>query len=68
MAVMFAFEVTQDANALVPLIDGVRVAYGFTVLVMPRSILTEKIARRGLPHLPRIRHRPARTAYGREKS
>jgi H+/Cl- antiporter ClcA len=47
MALMFAFEVTHDANALVPLLAACAVAYGFTVLVMPRSILTEKIARRG---------------------
>jgi len=47
MAVMFAFEVTQDANALLPLLAACATAYGFTVLTMPRSILTEKIARRG---------------------
>ncbi len=47
MAVMFAFEVTHDSNALVPLLTACVTAYGFTVLVMPRSILTEKIARRG---------------------
>jgi H+/Cl- antiporter ClcA/predicted transcriptional regulator len=47
MALMFAFEVTHDTNALVPLLAACAVAYGFTVLVMPRSILTEKIARRG---------------------
>jgi CBS domain-containing protein len=47
MAVMFAFEVTQDANALLPLLTACAAAYGFTVLTMPRSILTEKIARRG---------------------
>ena len=47
MALMFAFEVTHDANALVPLLTACVTAYGFTVLVMPRSILTEKIARRG---------------------
>ncbi len=47
MAVMFAFELTQDANALLPLLAASAVAYGFTVLTMPRSILTEKIARRG---------------------
>ena len=48
MALMFAFEVTHDANALVPLFTACVTAYGFTVLVMPRSILTEKIARRGV--------------------
>lgn len=47
MSVMFAFELTQDANALLPLLTASAVAYGFTVLTMPRSILTEKIARRG---------------------
>ncbi|MBV8636199.1 MAG: chloride channel protein [Burkholderiaceae bacterium] len=47
MSVMFAFELTQDANALLPLLAASSVAYGFTVLTMPRSILTEKIARRG---------------------
>lgn len=47
MSVIFAFELTHDANALLPLLAASSVAYGFTVLVMPRSILTEKIARRG---------------------
>ena len=47
MSVMFAFELTNDANALLPLLASSAVAYGFTVLTMPRSILTEKIARRG---------------------
>jgi hypothetical protein len=37
---------------LVPLLCGVAVAYGFTVLVMKRSILTEKLSRRGY-HLSR---------------
>jgi H+/Cl- antiporter ClcA/predicted transcriptional regulator len=47
MSIMFAFEVTHDTNALLPLLTACATAYGFTVLVMPRSILTEKIARRG---------------------
>lgn len=47
MSVIFAFELTHDANALLPLLAASSVAYGFTVLTMPRSILTEKIARRG---------------------
>jgi len=46
-AVVFAFELTQDANAFLPTLLSCAVAYGFTVIVMPRSILTEKIARRG---------------------
>ncbi|CAD6514196.1 chloride channel protein [Paraburkholderia sabiae] len=47
MAAVFAFELTGDANALLPLLAASAVAYGFTVLFMRRSILTEKIARRG---------------------
>jgi H+/Cl- antiporter ClcA/CBS domain-containing protein len=47
MAAIFAFELTHDANALLPLLAATAGAYGFTVLTMGRSILTEKIARRG---------------------
>jgi hypothetical protein len=47
MSVMFALELTQDIDALLPLLIASSVAYGFTVLTMPRSILTEKISRRG---------------------
>jgi CBS domain-containing protein len=51
-SVIFAFELTQDVNALLPCLVASIVAYGFTVLVMKRSILTEKVARRGF-HLSR---------------
>jgi CBS domain-containing protein len=47
MAAVFAFELTGDGNALLPLLAAAAVAYGFTVLFMRRSILTEKVARRG---------------------
>jgi H+/Cl- antiporter ClcA len=46
-ATIFAFGLTQDANAVLPLLATSATAYGFTVLTMKRSILTEKIARRG---------------------
>jgi CBS domain-containing protein len=46
-AVVFAFGLTHDADAMLPVLLGSTVAYGFTVIAMPRSILTEKIARRG---------------------
>ncbi|HEU4625627.1 MAG TPA: chloride channel protein [Steroidobacteraceae bacterium] len=46
-AVVFAFGLTHDANAFLPTLLACAVSYGFTVVVMPRSILTEKIARRG---------------------
>lgn len=46
-AAVFALGLTGDFNALLPLLLTAGVSYGFTVLVMPRSIMTEKIARRG---------------------
>jgi CBS domain-containing protein len=46
-AVVFAIELTSDINMLLPLLVAATVAHGVTVLVMKRSILTEKIARRG---------------------
>jgi chloride channel protein, CIC family len=46
-ACFFAVELTGNMHALVPLIAACIAAHAFTVLVMKRSILTEKIARRG---------------------
>ncbi len=45
--VMFAFELTHQVNMLPPLLVGCIAAYAITVLVLRRSILTEKVARRG---------------------
>jgi H+/Cl- antiporter ClcA len=50
--VLFALELTHDVNMMLPLLVAVCVAHGLTVLLMRRSILTEKIARRGY-HLSR---------------
>jgi H+/Cl- antiporter ClcA len=50
--IFFAAEVTQDFDALLPLAIAVSVAHVFTVLILRRSILTEKVARRGL-HITR---------------
>ncbi|MFZ4288642.1 chloride channel protein [Variovorax sp. HJSM1_2] len=46
-ATVFALGLTGDMNALLPLLTASAVGYGFTVLTMRRSIMTEKIARRG---------------------
>jgi H+/Cl- antiporter ClcA len=46
-ASVFALGLTHDVDALLPVLLATGVAYGFTVIVMPRSIMTEKIARRG---------------------
>jgi CBS domain-containing protein len=43
----FAFEITGDPSTLVPLLVATVAAYAVTVLLLRRSILTEKIARRG---------------------
>ncbi len=45
--VVFALELTHDVNMLLPLLLAVIVSHGFTVLTLKRSILTEKISRRG---------------------
>jgi CIC family chloride channel protein len=50
--IVFMLELTHDVHALLPLLIAVTVAHGFTVLVMRRSILTEKVSRRGY-HLSR---------------
>ena len=46
-AIVFAFGLTHDGNALLPLLATTLVAHGFATVVMRRSIMTEKIARRG---------------------
>jgi chloride channel protein, CIC family len=50
--IVFALELTHDVNMMLPLLVAVTIAHGFTVLMLPRSILTEKVARRGF-HLSR---------------
>ncbi|NDW08004.1 chloride channel protein [Jiella pacifica] len=46
-ATFFAVELTGNTHILVPLITACATAHAVTVLLMKRSILTEKIARRG---------------------
>jgi H+/Cl- antiporter ClcA len=46
-SIIFALELTHDVNALPALLIAAVMAHGFTVLLMKRSILTEKVARRG---------------------
>ena len=50
--IIFAVELTHDLNALLPLLVACVIAHGFTVLTLRRSILTEKVSRRGY-HLSR---------------
>lgn len=46
-AIVFAVELTHDFNLLPALLVGSMAAFGVMVLLMRRSILTEKLARRG---------------------
>ncbi|RVC83632.1 chloride channel protein [Mesorhizobium sp. M4A.F.Ca.ET.022.05.2.1] len=46
-ATFFATELTGNTHVLVPLITACATAHAVTVLLMKRSILTEKVARRG---------------------
>ena len=46
-SMMFGLELTHDLNALLPLAIGCAAAHTTTVLLLKRSILTEKVARRG---------------------
>ena len=50
--VIFALELTHRFDALLPLIIGASTAFAVSVLLLKRSVLTEKIARRGY-HLSR---------------
>jgi H+/Cl- antiporter ClcA/predicted transcriptional regulator len=50
--VIFAFELSGDYHAILPLLIACMAAHGFTVLTLARSILTEKLSRRG-HHLSR---------------
>ncbi len=51
-AILFSLEVTHNLPALLPLAIACIASYLVTALIMPRSILTEKLSRRGY-HLSR---------------
>jgi len=52
---LFALELTGNLQMLLPLLTASAFAYGLTVLLLKRSILTEKLARRG-HHITREYH------------
>ena len=47
-AIVFAFETTRQAAGLLPLLGGCTAAYLVSALLMRNTIMTEKIARRGV--------------------
>ncbi len=46
--IIFAFEITRDYNSILPLMLVCVIADGIAMLLMPTSIMTEKLVRRGL--------------------
>jgi H+/Cl- antiporter ClcA len=46
--IIFAFEITQDYNSILPLMLVAVIADGIALAFSPNSIMTEKLARRGL--------------------
>ncbi|EST33361.1 hypothetical protein N566_19435 [Streptomycetaceae bacterium MP113-05] len=50
--IVFCLELTHEVNALIPMVIAASTAYLVSVVLLKRSVLTEKLARRGL-HLSR---------------
>jgi H+/Cl- antiporter ClcA/CBS domain-containing protein len=46
--IIFAFEITRDYNAILPLMLASVIADGISIVFMRNSIMTEKLARRGM--------------------
>ncbi|HEY5303307.1 MAG TPA: chloride channel protein [Acidimicrobiales bacterium] len=65
-AIVFAFELTYDANILLALLVAVTLAHLISVLILPRSILTEKVARRGFHVMREYSVDPLEATYVRE--
>ena len=65
-AIVFAFELTHDQNSLLALLVAATVAHLVSVLVLKRSILTEKVARRGFHVMREYAVDPLEATFVRE--
>ncbi len=65
-AIVFAFELTHDTNSLLALLVVATVAHLVSVLVLKRSILTEKVARRGFHVMREYAVDPLEATFVRE--
>lgn len=65
-AIVFAFELTHDQNSLLALLIVATVAHLVSVLVLKRSILTEKVARRGFHVMREYAVDPLEATFVRE--
>jgi CBS domain-containing protein len=65
-AIIFAFELTYDQHILLALLVAVTLAHLVSVLVLKRSILTEKVARRGFHVMREYSVDPLEATFVRE--
>ncbi|HEY6474788.1 MAG TPA: chloride channel protein [Acidimicrobiales bacterium] len=65
-AIVFAVELTHDANSLLALLVAATIAHLVSVLVLKRSILTEKVARRGFHVMREYAVDPLEATFVRE--
>ncbi len=65
-AIVFAFELTHDQNSLLALLVVATVSHLVSVLVLKRSILTEKVARRGFHVMREYAVDPLEATFVRE--
>ncbi len=64
--IVFVLELTHDINLLLPLLLAVTCAHAFTVLLLKRSILTEKVSRRGFHVTREYEAEPTEIIFVRE--
>ena len=65
-AIVFAFELTHDQNSLLALLVAATISHLVSVLVLKRSILTEKVARRGFHVMREYSVDPLEATFVRE--
>ena len=65
-AIVFAFELTHDQNSLLALLVAATISHLVSVLVLKRSILTEKVARRGFHVMREYAVDPLEATFVRE--
>ena len=65
-AIVFAFELTHDVNSLLALLIAATLSHLISVLVLKRSILTEKVARRGFHVMREYAVDPLEATFVRE--
>jgi CIC family chloride channel protein len=65
-AIVFSLELTHDVDLLLPLLIVATLAHLISVLTLPRSILTEKVARRGFHVLREYTVEPLEALFVRD--